>query len=159
MSAKEVRASDVRPLPVLEETLNYLLSLPDSTEHPFEVIHDFVFDRTRSVRQDLIMQNIVNDKAINMFEKIVRKLVNLLFILSLTNIIFSTYLRISYEQSSFQIEMGWLQLHFSSPSANSLKWCWNHNKPVGFTSQKGVELAVLGLMSIFHSLVWQGYII
>lgn len=106
MSAKEVRASDVRPLPVLEETLNYLLSLLDSTEHPFEVIHDFVFDRTRSVRQDLIMQNIVNDKAINMFEKIVRKLVNLLFILSLTNIIFSTYLRVSYEQSSFQIEMG-----------------------------------------------------
>ncbi|KAH9752541.1 SAC3 family protein C [Citrus sinensis] len=72
MSAKEVRASDVRPLPVLEETLNYLLSLLDSTEHPFEVIHDFVFDRTRSVRQDLIMQNIVNDKAINMFEKIVK---------------------------------------------------------------------------------------
>lgn len=72
MSAKEVRASDVRPLPVLEETLNYLLSLLDSTEHPFEVIHDFVFDRTRSIRQDLSMQNIVNDRVINMFEKIVR---------------------------------------------------------------------------------------
>ncbi|KAL9448049.1 hypothetical protein AB3S75_015507 [Citrus x aurantiifolia] len=71
MSAKEVRASDVRPLPVLEETLNYLLSLLDSTEHPFEVIHDFVFDRTRSIRQDLSMQNIVNDRVINMFEKIV----------------------------------------------------------------------------------------
>ncbi|GAY54217.1 hypothetical protein CUMW_155010 [Citrus unshiu] len=28
--------------------------------------------QTRSVRQDLIMQNIVNDKAINMFEKIVK---------------------------------------------------------------------------------------
>lgn len=72
ISAKEVRASDVRPLSVLEETLNYLLSLLDSTEHPFEVIHDFVFDRTRSVRQDLNMQNIVNDRVINMFEKIVK---------------------------------------------------------------------------------------
>lgn len=67
-----MQASDVRPLPVLEETLNYLLNLLDATEHPFEVVHDFVFDRTRSIRQDLSMQNIINDQTIHMFEEMVK---------------------------------------------------------------------------------------
>ncbi|KAL6328108.1 hypothetical protein AAG906_033390 [Vitis piasezkii] len=59
-STEHMQASDVRPLLVLEVTLNYLLNLLDSTEHPFEVVHDFIFDRTRSIRQDPSMQNIVN---------------------------------------------------------------------------------------------------
>jgi hypothetical protein len=67
-----MQASDVRPLPVLEYTLAYLLNLLDSTDHPFEVVHDFIFDRTRSIRQDLSMQNIVDDKSIYMYEKMVR---------------------------------------------------------------------------------------
>ncbi|KAL6327205.1 hypothetical protein AAG906_015244 [Vitis piasezkii] len=53
---KHMPASDVQPLPMLEETLNYLLNLLDATEHPCEVVHDFVFDRTRSIRQDLSMR-------------------------------------------------------------------------------------------------------
>ncbi|XP_059434041.1 SAC3 family protein C isoform X2 [Corylus avellana] len=69
ISIRDVQASDMRPLPVLEDTLDYLLSLSDSTEYPFQVVHDFIFDRTRSIRQDLSMQNIVNDKAIYMYEK------------------------------------------------------------------------------------------
>ncbi|KAF5952436.1 hypothetical protein HYC85_010380 [Camellia sinensis] len=69
ISTKNVQASDVRPLPVLEDTLNYLLNLLDTKEHPFEVVHDFIFDRTRSIRQDLSMQNIINNRVIQMFEK------------------------------------------------------------------------------------------
>ncbi|KAJ9685228.1 hypothetical protein PVL29_017307 [Vitis rotundifolia] len=72
IATKHMQASDVRPLPVLEETLNYLLNLLDATEHPFEVVHDFVFDRTRSIRQDLSMQNIVNDQTIHMYEEMVK---------------------------------------------------------------------------------------
>ncbi|CAB4298927.1 unnamed protein product [Prunus armeniaca] len=72
ISTKQVEASDVRPLPVLEDTLNYLLNLFDSREYPFEVVHDFLFDRTRSIRQDLSMQNIVNNKVIRMYEKMVK---------------------------------------------------------------------------------------
>ncbi|XP_012068746.1 SAC3 family protein C isoform X2 [Jatropha curcas] len=72
ISTKQMQASDVRPLPILEDTLSYLLNLADSTDHPFEVVHDFIFDRTRSIRQDLSMQNIVNDKAISMYEKMVK---------------------------------------------------------------------------------------
>ncbi|KAF7138610.1 hypothetical protein RHSIM_Rhsim07G0071700 [Rhododendron simsii] len=72
ISTRTIQASDVRPLPVLEETLSYLLNLLDSDEHPFEVVHDFIFDRTRSIRQDLSMQNIINTRVIQMFEKMVK---------------------------------------------------------------------------------------
>lgn len=66
-----MQPSDVRPLPVLEDTLNYLLSLLDSSDHPFEVVYDFVFDRTRSIRQDLSMQCIVDVRVVTMYEKMV----------------------------------------------------------------------------------------
>ncbi|CAL4922666.1 unnamed protein product [Urochloa decumbens] len=64
-------ASDIRPLLVLRETMDYLLHLLDSSEHPFETIHDFIFDRTRSIRQDLSIQNIVNDQAVQIYEDVV----------------------------------------------------------------------------------------
>ncbi|CAN8279275.1 unnamed protein product [Cochlearia groenlandica] len=72
LSAADVQASDVRPLPVLEETLKYLLSLLESMEHPFEVVHDFVFDRTRSIRQDLSIQNLASERVIHLYEEIVK---------------------------------------------------------------------------------------
>jgi hypothetical protein len=72
LSAADVQASDVRPLPVLEETLRYLLSLLDSKEHPFEVVHDFIFDRTRSIRQDLSIQNLANERVIYLYEEMVK---------------------------------------------------------------------------------------
>ncbi|KAL5568381.1 hypothetical protein UlMin_024956 [Ulmus minor] len=72
ITTKQMQASDVRPLPVLEDTLKYLLDLLDTTTHPFEVVHDFIFDRTRSIRQDLSMQNIVNEKAIRLYEEMVK---------------------------------------------------------------------------------------
>uniref|UniRef100_A0A7C9D7Q1 SAC3/GANP/THP3 conserved domain-containing protein n=1 Tax=Opuntia streptacantha TaxID=393608 RepID=A0A7C9D7Q1_OPUST len=72
ISTKDVQASDLRPLPVLEDTLNYLMKLLDSSDHPFEVVHDFIFDRTRSIRQDLSMQNIFSDRVIWMYEKMVK---------------------------------------------------------------------------------------
>ncbi|KAI5681052.1 hypothetical protein M9H77_02279 [Catharanthus roseus] len=71
ISTREIRASSVRPLLVLEETLNHLFSLWASAEHPFDVVHEFLFDRTRSIRQDLSMQSISNDQVITMYEKMV----------------------------------------------------------------------------------------
>ncbi|CAJ1977960.1 unnamed protein product [Sphenostylis stenocarpa] len=72
ISTKYVQASDLRPIAVLENTLNYLLSLLESKEHSFEEVHDFIFDRTRSIRQDITMQNIVDNKAIYMYEGMVK---------------------------------------------------------------------------------------
>lgn len=69
--------SDVRPLSVLEDTLNYLSNLLDSTEHPFEVVHDFIFDRMRAIRQDLSMQNIACSRAVSMYERMVCSLIRL----------------------------------------------------------------------------------
>lgn len=56
---------------MLQNTLKYLLNLVESSDYPFEVVHDFVFDRTRSIRQDLSMQNIVDSRAIYMYEQMV----------------------------------------------------------------------------------------
>lgn len=47
------------------------MKLLDSSDHPFEIVHDFIFDRTRSIRQDLSMQNIFNDRVIWTYEKMV----------------------------------------------------------------------------------------
>lgn len=71
ISMKNLQASDVRPLLVLVDTLNYLLNLWKSGEYPFEVVHEFIFDRTRSIRQDLSMQNLSNDNVISMYERMV----------------------------------------------------------------------------------------
>ncbi|KAJ6807871.1 SAC3 family protein C isoform X2 [Iris pallida] len=72
ISSGDVQASDLRPPAVLQYTLKYLLNLLESSNHPFEVVYDFVFDRTRSIRQDLSMQKIVDDQAIHMYEEMVK---------------------------------------------------------------------------------------
>ncbi|CAA6653974.1 unnamed protein product [Spirodela intermedia] len=72
MSTTNEQPSDIRPLPVLQKTLRYLLDIVDSSNHPFEVIHDFVLDRTRAIRQDLSIQKIVNNDVILMYEEMVK---------------------------------------------------------------------------------------
>ncbi|KAF8028157.1 hypothetical protein BT93_E0922 [Corymbia citriodora subsp. variegata] len=71
ISTKHGQSSDIRPFSVLGSTLDYLMSLMNSAAEPFETVHDFIFDRTRSIRQDLSMQNIVDKRVIHMYEKMV----------------------------------------------------------------------------------------
>jgi hypothetical protein len=71
LSSTNFQASDIRPLPTLKKTLHYLFNLLDDSEFSFDVVHDFLFDRTRAIRQELDMQRIVNSQAINMYEQIV----------------------------------------------------------------------------------------
>ncbi|XP_048134564.1 SAC3 family protein C isoform X2 [Rhodamnia argentea] len=71
ISTRHVQLSDIRPLSVLGSTLDYLMNLMNSTPEPFETVHDFIFDRTRSIRQDLSMQDILDKRAIHMYEKMV----------------------------------------------------------------------------------------
>lgn len=61
--------SDVRPPHVLQKTLDYIIDnaleqLPDS--------HSFIWDRTRSIRQDFTYQNFFGPEAIDCNERIVR---------------------------------------------------------------------------------------
>jgi hypothetical protein len=43
----------------------------DRRDCTFEVVHSFLFDRTRAIRQELGMQCIANSQAVTMFEEIV----------------------------------------------------------------------------------------
>ena len=70
-SSANFQSSDVRPLPTLKRTLQYLLHLLDDSEFSFDIVYDFLFDRTRAIRQELDMQRIANSQAINMYEQIV----------------------------------------------------------------------------------------
>ncbi|KAK1317962.1 hypothetical protein QJS10_CPA05g00754 [Acorus calamus] len=72
ISASEMAVADIRPLPVLQDTLRYLFRLLETSGYQFEMVHDFVFDRMRSIRQDLSLQHIVNDQAIQMYEEMVK---------------------------------------------------------------------------------------
>eukprot|EP00252_Welwitschia_mirabilis_P019275 TRINITY_DN4414_c0_g1_i3.p1 TRINITY_DN4414_c0_g1~~TRINITY_DN4414_c0_g1_i3.p1 ORF type:complete len:292 (-),score=24.62 TRINITY_DN4414_c0_g1_i3:180-1055(-) len=71
-SASTTLPSDIRPLPVLWETLNYLMKFVDNSEHEFGVIHAFLFDRMRAIRQELVIQRIANEQAIVMYERMIR---------------------------------------------------------------------------------------
>ncbi|CUM66228.1 uncharacterized protein PRCAT00003888001 [Priceomyces carsonii] len=61
--------SDVRPPHVLVKTLDYLV---DNIVDKLPEAHSFVWDRTRSIRQDFIYQNFYGPEAIDCNERIVR---------------------------------------------------------------------------------------
>lgn len=71
-----VQASDLRPADVLRKTVRYLLSsVVSRTDLPWSEVYGFVFDRLRSVRQDMVIQRIHGDDAICILEMNVRFLV------------------------------------------------------------------------------------
>lgn len=64
--------SDFRTRGALERTMNYLRNLLDREDVRFGLVHKFLWDRYRSVRQDLYIQGITDQFAIRIFEEIVR---------------------------------------------------------------------------------------
>lgn len=63
----------IRPMPVLEKTMEYLLSLLDHTyDDSFLGLYNFLWDRMRAIRMDLRMQHFFNRKAISMLEQMIR---------------------------------------------------------------------------------------
>lgn len=69
--ASELESTDVRPLPVLWRTQQYLLGLLDDPEFSFNIVHNFLFDRTRAIRQELGMQRILDHQSVTIHEEIV----------------------------------------------------------------------------------------
>lgn len=61
--------SDVRPPHVLQQTLDYIV---DNIIEQLPEAHSFIWDRTRSIRQDFIYQNFYGPQAIDCNERIVR---------------------------------------------------------------------------------------
>ncbi|XP_020590936.1 SAC3 family protein B isoform X2 [Phalaenopsis equestris] len=69
----EREAELIRPLSVLQKTVDYLLSLLDQPyDGSFLNIYNFLWDRMRAVRMDLRMQHIFNEDAILMLEQMIR---------------------------------------------------------------------------------------
>ncbi|XP_031494761.1 SAC3 family protein B isoform X3 [Nymphaea colorata] len=69
----EREAQLIRPLPVLQKTVNYLLNLINQPyDDKFLNIYNFLWDRMRAIRMDLRMQHIFNSDAITMHEQMIR---------------------------------------------------------------------------------------
>eukprot|EP00850_Spirogloea_muscicola_P021049 SM000234S07909 [mRNA] locus=s234:93697:94478:- [translate_table: standard] len=64
----------IRPMPVLHDTMEHLLSLldrPYAPEAELLPLHSFLWDRMRAVRMDLRMQHLFNNEAMMMHEQMV----------------------------------------------------------------------------------------
>lgn len=61
--------SDVRPPHILLKTLDFIV---DNILHQLPEAHSFIWDRTRSIRQDFVYQNYYGPEAIDCNERIVR---------------------------------------------------------------------------------------
>ncbi|XP_054786650.1 SAC3 family protein B isoform X2 [Prosopis cineraria] len=69
----EREANLIRPMPVLQETIDYLLNLLDQRyDERFLGMYNFLWDRMRAIRMDLRMQHIFNQGAITMLEQMIR---------------------------------------------------------------------------------------
>ncbi|KAL5701593.1 hypothetical protein ACHQM5_026913 [Ranunculus cassubicifolius] len=69
----EREADLIRPMPVLQQTIDYLLALLDQPyDDRFLGMYNFLWDRMRAIRMDLRMQHIFNQEAIVMLEQMIR---------------------------------------------------------------------------------------
>ncbi|XP_006006189.1 SAC3 domain-containing protein 1 [Latimeria chalumnae] len=70
------RPDDLRPPSILLQTVHYLIEeVVSRTDAPWIEIYDFVFDRLRSVRQDLIIQRVRGKLCVAILEKTLRFLI------------------------------------------------------------------------------------
>lgn len=68
----EREAELIRPMPILQQTIDYLLYLLDQPyDDKFLGLYNFLWDRMRAIRMDLRMQHIFNLNAITMLEQMV----------------------------------------------------------------------------------------
>ncbi|GMH18801.1 hypothetical protein Nepgr_020642 [Nepenthes gracilis] len=69
----EREAELIRPLPILQKTMAYLLNLLDQPyDDSFLGLYNFLWDRMRAIRMDLRMQHIFDHEAITMLEQMIR---------------------------------------------------------------------------------------
>jgi hypothetical protein len=79
----------IRPLPVLQKTMEYLLSLLDHTyDDSFLGLYNFLWDRMRAIRMDLRMQHFFNQEAISMLEQMVLSYVSVFSVYFFSDYVF-----------------------------------------------------------------------
>ncbi|XP_069102726.1 SAC3 domain-containing protein 1-like [Argopecten irradians] len=70
---EDPQPSDLRPPHILKKTVDYLLGkVAVRIDYSWSDLYDFVFDRLRAVRQDMVIQSIGGQDGIELLEKIVR---------------------------------------------------------------------------------------
>ncbi|CAN6483205.1 unnamed protein product [Victoria cruziana] len=126
ISSIHVHASDIRPLPVLQDTLVHLFNLLESSDQPFEVLHEFIFDRTRSIRQDLSMQNISGYEAVDMYEQMVKFHIK-------------SHLKLLHRESVTISSIHYLNLEQLKKSLKTLYDLYDVNRRSGFVSKHEAE--------------------
>lgn len=70
--SEEPSSEEVRPPDVLAKTMEHLKAICDENDAEFHEVHNFVRDRTRSIRQDFTLQGIRNESCIGIIEESVR---------------------------------------------------------------------------------------
>lgn len=73
-AGKAIDPSELRPALVLQRTMNYLvdeIAIKDGM-YPWHMIYGFIFDRTRAIRQELVVQRITGSTAVEILEKTCR---------------------------------------------------------------------------------------
>lgn len=69
----EREAELIRPMPILQKTMDYLLNLLNRPyDDNFLGLYNFLWDRMRAIRMDLRMQHIFGQGAIKMLEQMIR---------------------------------------------------------------------------------------
>ncbi|XP_011010815.1 PREDICTED: uncharacterized protein LOC105115583 [Populus euphratica] len=69
----EREANFIRPLPILQKTIDYLINLLDRPyDDNFLGMYNFLWDRMRAIRMDLRMQHIFSQESITMLEQMIR---------------------------------------------------------------------------------------
>ncbi|XP_077304478.1 germinal-center associated nuclear protein-like [Lithobates pipiens] len=64
---------ELRPLPVLCMTMNYLVTyIMDNGENNYRDWYDFVWNRTRGIRKDITQQHLCNPVTVSLMEKCMR---------------------------------------------------------------------------------------
>lgn len=68
----EREAELIRPMPILQKTMGYLLNLLNQPyDDSFLGLYNFLWDRMRAIRMDLRMQHIFSLGAVEMLEQMV----------------------------------------------------------------------------------------
>lgn len=69
---KQPKSSDLRTIVALRKTIDYLLgNIFMDTRRSYSFAYDFIFDRLRAIRQEIVMQNIDTINTIKLLEPIV----------------------------------------------------------------------------------------
>lgn len=65
------KAKYIRTPKALKRTIEYLLTfIVTDTRKPFNVVYDFIFDRLRAVRQEIVIQNLSEATSVELLEPI-----------------------------------------------------------------------------------------